>query len=86
MRPPPRREAECVSHSGAMHAIAGVGQVSLSRGGAAAKSLFSGSTKVARDVAVGHPLRTAGIYGCRFSPDERTLYFIADKYGTSTGL
>ena len=75
----------CVSRSGALRANGGVGELWLSREAGPAKRIVDGRTKVLYERG-GTPLSEAGIAGCSFSPDERSLYFLADKYGTSAGL
>ncbi len=75
----------CVSRSGALRANGGVGELWLSREAGPAKRIVDGRTKVLYERG-GTPLSKAGIHGCSFSPDERSLYFLADKYGTSAGL
>ena len=71
----------CVSRSGALRANGGVGELWLSREAGPAKRIVDGRTKVLYERG-GTPLSEAGIAGCSFSPDERSLYFLADKYGT----
>jgi hypothetical protein len=77
---------ECSSRSGELHATLRNEDLWLSRGNGAPRALVErAKTKVIGD-ARGVPLSDAGIYGCDFAPDGRSVYFLADKYGTSRGL
>lgn len=77
---------ECSSASGRLQAKSRGGDLWIQRDGGAPEPLVERATANVVGEQPGTPLSEGGIYGCQFAPDERSLYFIADNYGTSRGL
>lgn len=85
-RVPPERIVECSSPSRRLHATLRDGDIWIQRDGNAPEPLVERArAKVIAD-PLGAPFNEAGIYACIFAPDARSIYFIADKYGTSRGV